>query len=83
MLPLQAVNLTVAEVDPPASRYCASGHTAPVTFRREGANTPELPTRFFQITAVDRPAVNGIYCEPCLMIANALADKKKKKERSR
>jgi hypothetical protein len=62
------------EVEAPFNRWCACGHTAPETFRREGPESPATPTRFFLVTSKD---IKGIYCEPCLMIANYVAKLKK------
>ena len=78
MLPL-IFDLTTTEVPAPDGRLCRSGHVAPLMFRREGAGTLEKPTRFFEVTSLKSPAVNGVYCEPCLMIANALADARRSK----
>lgn len=60
------------EVDQPPRRWCKVGHEAPATFRRDGPAMPEQPTKFFQVTSTHMPQVNGIYCEPCLFIANAM-----------
>jgi len=76
-------DLTIAEVSPPATHYCASGHIAPLMYRRDGPDSPEEPMRFARVTSTQQPQVNGIYCEPCLIIANALARKKKEKEGKR
>ncbi len=63
------------EVETPLNHWCASGHQAPETFRREGPGTPELPTRFFLVKG---HGMQGIYCEPCLAIAHHVARLKKK-----
>jgi hypothetical protein len=65
-------DLTVKEVSPPPGLRCRSGHTAPTLFRREGTQAPEEPTKFFQVSCSHNPEVNGIYCEPCLIVANAM-----------
>ena len=52
-------------------------------YRRDGPDSPEEPMRFARVTSTQQPQVNGIYCEPCLIIANALARKKKEKEGKR
>lgn len=80
MLKLTA-DIITKEVEPPASRHCASGHIAPETFRREGRNTPALPTRFFRITG--KNFNNGIYCEPCYAVASYFARLKKNKRNER
>jgi len=65
------------EVKAPLNRWCSCGHFAPETFKRGGADTPAEPTRFFLISGkVDRE-IKGIYCEPCLVIANHMARLKK------
>jgi hypothetical protein len=56
---------------PPAQNWCSSGHFAPTMFRRNGESKPEEPTRFFKVTSKGH-LVAGIYCEPCLILANAL-----------
>jgi len=72
----EQADLTVKEVVAPESLCCRSGHTAPSMFRREGTMAPEEPTRFFQVVSTQRPDINGVYCEPCLIIANAMAKTK-------
>jgi len=66
--------LTIIEVDNHVGGWCDSGHKAPSLFRREGPNSPESPTRFFSI---HHESIDGIYCEPCLIIANHVARLKK------
>lgn len=65
-------NTVVKEVGPPPNLYCRSGHNAPELFRRGGTKAPEEPTKFFQVSSDGHPAVNGVYCEPCLIIANSM-----------
>lgn len=72
-------DLTIEEVDAPMNHWCSTGHVSAATFRREGAGTPALPTRFFKVSSNKAPMSNGVYCEPCLMVANAI--KKMKKDR--
>ena len=67
-------DLTISEVDNHISGWCDSGHKAPLLFKREGPESPELPTRFFAMTYT---SINGIYCEPCLIVANHIAKLKK------
>ena len=68
----QKADLTVKEVRPPHGLWCRSGHKAPPSFRRDGPLGKELPTRFFQVSSDKAPSVNGTYCEPCLIVANAM-----------
>jgi hypothetical protein len=68
-------DLTEREVDAPFNSWCSTGHVAPETFKRNGPNTPEEPTRFFQVSG---NGVNGIYCELCLIIANWASYQQKK-----
>lgn len=65
--------MTVKEVTTPHNLWCRTGHVAPEKFRREGTTAPEEPIRFFQVSAVQHPEINGVYCEPCLIIANAMS----------
>ena len=70
-------DLTFKEVLTPHNRWCKSGHAASETFRREGPDSEALPTRFFHVTSDFVPDVNGTYCEPCLVVANAVGRAKK------
>ena len=72
-------DLTVKEVQPPLGLRCHSGHEAPSMFRRLGTKAPEEPTKFFQVTSSNNPQVNGVYCEPCLIVANAMSRQEKEK----
>ena len=65
-------DLTFKETPAPHGRWCKSGHEAPATFHRDGTGAPAQPTKFFQVSSDARPEVNGVYCEPCLIIANAM-----------
>lgn len=56
----------------PEDRWCASGHVAPSTFKRDGPGAVALPTRFIRI------AGQGTFCEPCVCVANYLAARKRK-----
>lgn len=69
-------DMVVREVLPPPGLQCRSGHVAPEKFRRAGTMAPEEPIKFFQISSAYHPEVNGVYCEPCMIIANAMARKK-------
>jgi hypothetical protein len=68
-------DLSIIQVEDPLNRWCSSGHTAPETFKLAGADGAEEPTRFFRIVG---NGVNGIYCEPCLCIANHIGAIKRK-----
>ena len=68
-------DLSIKEIPAPITKYCCSGHMVPEMFRREGPDSPEEPTKFFQVTG---KGINGIYCEPCLIVANYISQQKKK-----
>ena len=68
-------DLTFKEVNPPHKRWCTSGHEAPEMFAREGPGTEKTLTRFFRVSNTNNKDVNGTYCEPCVIVANALARK--------
>ena len=70
-------DLVQKEVTHPPNRWCQSGHVAPDVFRRGGATSQEEPTRFFQVSSNADSKVNGVYCEPCLIVAHAHARSKK------
>lgn len=65
-------DMTVKEVQAPVGLHCRSGHTATERWRRMGLQSPEEPTKFFQVSCSNHPEVDGVYCEPCLVIANAM-----------
>jgi len=67
-------DLSMKQVETPPERWCSSGHIAPELFKLYGADGIEAPTRFFLIVG---NGINGIFCEPCLCVANAMARKKK------
>lgn len=71
-------NLQVKQVAATQGRWCSSGHMAPESWSREGAGTPLLPMQFFQVSSASDHGVSGTYCEPCLMVANAMARQKKR-----
>lgn len=54
------------------SCWCDCGHFARGTFKIDGE---DHPIRFFTIESV---TLTGIYCEPCLVIANYLKSQQKK-----
>lgn len=68
----QKADLVVKEVQPPQNHWCKSGHKAPATFHRDGLAGINQLIKFFQIASEKMPGVNGIYCEPCLIVANAM-----------
>jgi hypothetical protein len=68
------VDLTTREVSTPPGRHCDSGHTASETYKREGQDSPALPTRFFRVTG---QGLDNVYCEPCYTIAAWYARLKK------
>jgi hypothetical protein len=72
--PPLSFDISETEVDPPLGKWCASGHTAPETYKRSGPDSPPEPTRFFLVQVSD---ICGIYCEPCLVIANHISRLKK------
>ena len=53
------------------SKWCDCGHFAHGTFKIDGK---DLPIRFFK---VESKTLSGIYCEPCLTIANYIKRLKK------
>jgi len=70
-------DLIINQVQAPYDCWCRSGHVSPKEFRRGGPETELLLTRFFQVTSKKNSNVDGIYCEPCLIVANAISNKKK------
>jgi hypothetical protein len=72
-------DLSAEEVGAPFARWCTSGHVAAEAWSREGAGTPVASTRFYRVVSAKDPTVNGTYCEPCMMVANAMAREKKKR----
>lgn len=71
-------DMTVREVPAPFTLRCRSGHVAPELFRRTGTKGPEEPTKFFRVSSDTHPEVDGVYCEPCLIVANAMAGPKRR-----
>ena len=67
-------DITMKQVEAPFDRKCASGHIAPEKFKIDDKLDD---TRFFMITN-NHGNICGIYCEPCLIIANHFADRKRK-----
>lgn len=72
---MMEADLVQREVDTPLNRWCACGHCAPETFRRQGVGSPAEPIRFFHVEGKE---ISGIYCEPCLILANWITAQKKK-----
>ncbi len=68
-------DVTFAQENPPMDNWCDSGHFAPKLFRREGPDSTPEPTRFFRASG---KGLNGIYCEPCLILVNYAAKAKRK-----
>ena len=68
-------DLVQEEVDPPLEHWCASGHNAPILFRRSGPDAPEEPTRFFHVKG---HSVDAVFCEPCLIVAHHMSNLQKK-----
>lgn len=68
-------DITISEIDNHVGSWCDSGHKAPTLFRRTGPDSPEEPIRFFQVNIFEK--INGIYCEPCLIVANHVSRLKK------
>ena len=68
-------DLEQIEVDPPHDHWCASGHQAPTLFKREGPSSNAEPTKFFLVKG---KGIQGIYCEPCLIIAHHMSNLQKK-----
>ena len=54
--------------------WCASGHTASEFFKLNKNDPDNTPTRFFKVIG---NGINGIYCEPCLILSHQIAKNKK------
>lgn len=65
-------DMTMKEVPPPQNNFCRSGHNAPAEFAPDPKKNP-APTRFFNVSSDADPHVDGVYCEPCLIVSRALA----------
>lgn len=68
-------DITFEQVSAPANEWCASGHHAHGTFKRNGPNSEPESIRFFRVKG---QGINAIYCEPCLCIANYVGSIKRK-----
>jgi len=69
-------DIIISEMDLHVGGWCDSGHKAPILFRRSGPDSLEEPTRFFKVD-ISGKNFHGIYCEPCLIIANHVSKLKK------
>ena len=69
-------DLIQKEVDPPLNNFCSCGHISTGEYKRSPDSDPE-PIRFFQVNGLE---INGIYCEPCLVLIHYLARIKKGKK---
>ena len=76
MLGVLETDIDIIEIDEHIGHWCDSGHKPPILFRREGPESPELPTRFFHVR-VKSGGIDRIICEPCLIITNHMARLKK------
>lgn len=65
-------DLTIAQTEEPAGRWCSSGHIPPTDFAVDGNLAP---MRFFSI---EGNGVSGVFCELCLTIANKFSKKRSK-----
>jgi len=74
-------NITYKEIDTPENRRCDCCHKAPETFRRDGPGTPSLPTKFFHVKMTEGN-IDGVFCEPCLVLVNYLANQKRKERKN-
>jgi len=64
-------DLTIVQVPAPPDRWC-QGHMRNVP---KDAKYHDAPIRFFHIVGDN---IDMVICEPCLVIASAIKDKKKK-----
>lgn len=67
-------DVVIEQLENHVGYWCDSGHKAPELFRRTGPESPEEPTRFFRVCC---SSLTGIYCEPCLIVANHMGRLKK------
>ena len=71
-------DITFAQVDDPPNRWCDSGHVAAEQFARGGPGDVLQPTRFFRVSGnVNGENIDKIICEPCCVIVNFLAARKR------
>ena len=76
-------DLVVSEISTPINYWCRSGHISSKLFKREGAQGKSYPIKFFKITFKKQSVLNGVYCEPCIIIINWLANQKRKSHGTR
>lgn len=69
-------DLVFREIPVPFNNWCSSGHCAPKMFKRNGPDLPEEPTKFYIVNGGD--ISNLVVCEPCLIIAQHIAQEKRK-----
>ena len=65
-------DLTMAEVEPPPTLRCHSGH-----YVKEETTFQGKPVRWFSVSNKNKK-IAGTYCEMCLVIANARKDEMRK-----
>jgi hypothetical protein len=66
--------LGIKDVDPPINNWCSSGHIAPAMFKSD-ANSDATPTKFYSVSSA---GMSGIFCELCMIVAQHLANQKRK-----
>ena len=62
-------DIITREVNAPPGHWCSSGHFAPEKFQ-------DKSTRFFAISS-SIASIDGVYCEPCVIVANHISRKKR------
>lgn len=82
-----SADFTQAQVLSPSEHRCKSctarGVKAPEAWERLGPGKGFEKTRFFRIQSTGNPSINGVYCEPCLVVARAMSDVRKYEEKQR
>lgn len=68
-----AADIVQNETKAPHNRVCRSGHVVPVE-----ALYLKRMVRFFSVTSIKQPSLNGVYCEICLVLAHAKANQNKR-----
>jgi hypothetical protein len=68
----RTADLVIKQVPSPQNNWCKSGHEV------KNKLGEDVEVRFYQVTSKKKPAVDGVYCELCLVIANSMANSKKK-----
>ncbi len=69
------VDITQNEIPRPIDNRCDGCENPALEFKRQGPGSEPQPTRFYKVTA---DSINGIYCEPCLVVAHYIAGLKRK-----